>query len=218
MRLFRGEPSGQTAKERLRLVLLSDHLSLSPEIVDALKTDLLAVISRYVEVDEAGVDVTFEQREHEVAMLANIPIRSLKPRDELPKPVLATVTALPTAVQQAEPAPAVEQPAPPAQEPAPAAAAEMPLPKAETEAADAVDAVLEPPAVAEPVVAAEPGVAAEPPAVAPEPEAQPAPAPAAALTAKQRKRRKRRAARAAAQAVHGQPDPVQQPLGTSAQA
>jgi cell division topological specificity factor len=200
MRLFRGEPSGQTAKERLRLVLLSDHLSLSPEIVDALKTDLLAVISRYVEVDEAGVDVTFEQREHEVAMLANIPIRSLKPRDELPKPVLATVTALP------------------AQEPAPAAAAEMPLPKAETEAADAVDAVLEPPAVAEPVVAAEPGVAAEPPAVVPDPEAQPAPAPAAALTAKQRKRRKRRAARAAAQAVHGQPDPVQQPLGTSAQA
>ena len=195
MRLFRGEPSGQTAKERLRLVLLSDHLSLSPEIVDALKTDLLAVISRYVEVDEAGVDVTFEQREHEVAMLANIPIRSLKPRDELPKPVLATVTALP------------------AQEPAPAAAAEMPLPKAETEAADAVDAVLEPPAVA-----AEAGVAAEPPAVVPEPEAQPAPAPAAALTAKQRKRRKRRAARAAAQAVHGQPDPVQQPLGTSAQA
>ncbi len=31
------KPSGQTAKERLRLVLLSDHLSLSPEIVDALE-------------------------------------------------------------------------------------------------------------------------------------------------------------------------------------
>ncbi len=94
MRLFRGEPSGQTAKERLRLVLLSDHLALAPEVVEALKTDLLAVISRYVEVDEAHVDVTFEQREHEVAMLANIPIRSMKDRPA--RPTLAAVIALPT--------------------------------------------------------------------------------------------------------------------------
>ena len=95
-RLFRSEPSGRTAKERLRLVLLSDHLALSPDVVESLKTDLLGVISRYMEVDEQNVDVTFEQREHEVAMLANIPIRSMKPREELPKPALATVTPLPT--------------------------------------------------------------------------------------------------------------------------
>lgn len=95
MKLFRGESSGQTAKERLRLVLLSDHLALAPEVVEALKTDLLQVISRYVEVDEAHVDVTFEQREHEVAMLANIPIRSLKERPS--PPALATVTPLPVA-------------------------------------------------------------------------------------------------------------------------
>jgi len=95
MRLFRGEASGQTAKERLRLVLLSDHLALAPDVVDALRADLLSVISRYVEVDEAHVDVTFEQREHEVAMLANIPILSLKERPTPPS--LATVTALPVA-------------------------------------------------------------------------------------------------------------------------
>jgi cell division topological specificity factor len=95
MRLFRGEASGQTAKERLRLVLLSDHLALAPDVVDALRADLLSVISRYVEVDEANVDVTFEQREHEVAMLANIPILSLKERPA--SPALATVTPLPVA-------------------------------------------------------------------------------------------------------------------------
>jgi cell division topological specificity factor len=95
MRLFRGEASGQTAKERLRLVLLSDHLALAPDVVDALRADLLSVISRYVEVDEANVDVTFEQREHEVAMLANIPILSLKDRPAAPP--LATVTPLPVA-------------------------------------------------------------------------------------------------------------------------
>jgi cell division topological specificity factor len=77
-RLFRGEPSGAKAKERLRLVLLSDHIALAPDVIEALKTDLLEVISRYVEVDIEHVDVTFEQREHEVAMLASVPILSMK--------------------------------------------------------------------------------------------------------------------------------------------
>jgi cell division topological specificity factor len=86
--LFRPEPpSSTTAKERLRLVLLSDHLSLAPDVVESLKRDLLEVISRYVEIDPAHADVTFEQRESEVAMLANIPItgvrdRPLPPREE----------------------------------------------------------------------------------------------------------------------------------------
>lgn len=92
-RLFRPEPSGVKAKERLRLVLLSDHLALAPELVESMKTDLLEVISRYVNVDTEHVDVTFEQREHEIAMLANVPIVSVKTPDEraalasaLPKP------------------------------------------------------------------------------------------------------------------------------------
>ncbi len=74
-------PSGTTAKERLRLVLLSDHLSLAPDVVAALKKDLLAVISRYVTIDSAHADVTFEHRENEVAMLANIPITGVRERD-----------------------------------------------------------------------------------------------------------------------------------------
>ena len=85
-RLFRSEPSGRTAKERLRLVLLSDHLALAPEVVDAMKTDLREVISRYMEVDTQHVDVTFEQREHEVAMLANIPILAMNGRPSPPAP------------------------------------------------------------------------------------------------------------------------------------
>ncbi len=81
-------PSGTTAKERLRLVLLSDHLSLAPDVVESLKRDLLEVISRYVEIDPAHADVTFEQRESEVAMLANIPITGVRARE---RPVAAPV-------------------------------------------------------------------------------------------------------------------------------
>jgi cell division topological specificity factor len=85
-RFFGKPPSSATAKERLRLVLLSDHLSLAPDVVEALKHDLIEVISRYVDVDASNCDVTFEQREKQVAMLANIPILGMRARPKPPAP------------------------------------------------------------------------------------------------------------------------------------
>jgi cell division topological specificity factor len=86
-RFFNPEPSSVTARERLRLVLLSDHLALAPDVVESLKADLIAVISKYVDVDAAHCDVTFEQQESVVAMLANIPILGMKPPSRAPRPV-----------------------------------------------------------------------------------------------------------------------------------
>jgi cell division topological specificity factor len=73
-------PSGETAKERLRLVLLSDHLSLAPDVIESLKRDLLEVISRYVDIDPSHADVSFEQRDRELAMLASVPITGIRDR------------------------------------------------------------------------------------------------------------------------------------------
>ncbi len=84
-RFFGKPPSSATAKERLRLVLLSDHLSLAPDVVEALKHDLIEVISRYVDVDALNCDVTFEQQEKQVAMLANIPILGMRSRPTPPR-------------------------------------------------------------------------------------------------------------------------------------
>lgn len=76
-RLFGQPGSSATAKERLRLVLMTDHLELAPEMIEAMKRDLVDVISRYVEVDREKIDVTFERQERTLAMLANIPILSV---------------------------------------------------------------------------------------------------------------------------------------------
>lgn len=73
-KLFGQSGSSSTAKERLRLVLMTDHLELAPDMVEAMKRDLVDVISRYVEVDREKIDVTFEQQDKALAMLANIPI------------------------------------------------------------------------------------------------------------------------------------------------
>lgn len=93
LRFFRPAPSGVVAKERLRLVLLSDRINLAPEVVDQLRGDLIATISRYMEIDEVGLDVTFETRENDVALLANIPIKAIRARPLPPAiPVAETVT------------------------------------------------------------------------------------------------------------------------------
>jgi cell division topological specificity factor len=85
-KLFGTQTSSSVAKERLRLVLLSDHLALAPEVIEAMRRDLFDVISRYVEVDEAHSDVSFEHKEAGVAMLASIPILSLRAREKNEEP------------------------------------------------------------------------------------------------------------------------------------
>jgi cell division topological specificity factor len=76
-RLFGQSGSSSTAKERLRLVLMTDHLELSPELIEAMKRDLVDVISRHVEVDRDKIEVNFERQDSALAMLANIPILSV---------------------------------------------------------------------------------------------------------------------------------------------
>lgn len=85
-KLFGAPSSSSTAKERLRLVLMTDHLALAPEIIDDMKRDLIDVISRYVEVDRDKVEVSFEQEDRALAMLANIPITNVNRPSPPPPP------------------------------------------------------------------------------------------------------------------------------------
>jgi cell division topological specificity factor len=105
---FFGKPaSSTTAKERLRLVLLSDHLSLAPDVVEALKRDLVEVISRYVEVDTTNCDVSFEQQDKQVAMLANIPILGMRQSRPTPPAPPAAPPPTPPPARAPEPPPSL---------------------------------------------------------------------------------------------------------------
>ncbi|MBV8498879.1 MAG: cell division topological specificity factor MinE [Candidatus Eremiobacteraeota bacterium] len=76
-RLFGHQGSSATAKERLRLVLMTDHLELAPEMIETMKRELVDVISRHVEVDRDRIEVNFERQDRTLALLANIPILSV---------------------------------------------------------------------------------------------------------------------------------------------
>jgi cell division topological specificity factor len=73
-KLFAPTNSSQTAKERLRLVLMTDHLSLAPDMIEQMKRDFIEVIAKYVEVDRDKIEINFEQQDKALAMLANVPI------------------------------------------------------------------------------------------------------------------------------------------------
>ena len=75
-RLFgrRAPTSREIAKERLQLVLVHDRIKISPATLDKMKDELITVISRYVEIEADGVQVTFTQGRRESRLVADIPI------------------------------------------------------------------------------------------------------------------------------------------------
>jgi cell division topological specificity factor len=67
------ESSAKSAKERLQFILIHDRINLPPEQLRALKEEILAVISKYVAVDNDNVDIALQQRDRANMLVAEIP-------------------------------------------------------------------------------------------------------------------------------------------------
>lgn len=63
------------AKDRLKFVLLHDRADIPAPMMEQMRRDILAVLSRYVEIDEEALEVNLEQADTEMALVASIPIR-----------------------------------------------------------------------------------------------------------------------------------------------
>lgn len=84
MDLFKKKNSGDIAKDRLKLLLVSDRANCSPDVMEMIKNDIIQVISKYMEIDAEGLDIQITQTESEgnngnvPALYANIPIKDMK--------------------------------------------------------------------------------------------------------------------------------------------
>ncbi|MBX3049129.1 MAG: cell division topological specificity factor MinE [Anaerolineales bacterium] len=73
--LFGRKGSASTAKERLRLVLIHDRSTLAPGAMEALRDELVEVISRHVDVDPSQVRLELTQEGRSQRLLADIPLK-----------------------------------------------------------------------------------------------------------------------------------------------
>jgi cell division topological specificity factor len=73
--LGRSKPSSrEIAKDRLQLVLVQDRVNISPERMSALKDELIKIISKYVEIDQDGIDITLTKAGRRSRLTADIPV------------------------------------------------------------------------------------------------------------------------------------------------
>lgn len=66
--------SKDVAKERLRLVLIHDRTDISPVMMEALKADLIAVISEHLDIDQSGIEISLTENKGLSRLQATIPI------------------------------------------------------------------------------------------------------------------------------------------------
>jgi len=79
-------PSKDVARDRLKMILVTDRVDSSAHIMEMMKNDLLKVLQQYMYIDEHDFDVQICQTGHEEGdgssprLRADIPIKSMRRR------------------------------------------------------------------------------------------------------------------------------------------
>ncbi|MXV91869.1 MAG: cell division topological specificity factor MinE [Chloroflexi bacterium] len=90
----RNRGSGATAKDRLRFVLQHDRIHLPPERMEAMKREILAVIARYLVVDQDRVEIDLEQRDRRQSkLIAEVPFTGQQPANNAADAQLPAMSA-----------------------------------------------------------------------------------------------------------------------------
>ncbi|MEA3309702.1 MAG: cell division topological specificity factor MinE [Chloroflexota bacterium] len=78
MNLFRRRRNSDKniAAQRLQLVLSHDRANISPGMLEKLKDEIIAVISKHLAIESDQVRVNFQENQRETRLVADIPLKS----------------------------------------------------------------------------------------------------------------------------------------------
>ena len=71
---------GEIAAKRLTVIVTGDRTGIEPGMMDNIRREIIEVIKRYVEIDETQINLALENEDDSVALVANIPIRTVPRR------------------------------------------------------------------------------------------------------------------------------------------
>ena len=82
-RIFRKKTSGRVARDRLKILLISDRAGCSPEMLELIKKDIAGVISKYMNIDTKNMEIQISKsvsrgRGKNPTLYADIPILELR--------------------------------------------------------------------------------------------------------------------------------------------
>ncbi len=66
------------AKDRLKIVLIHDRTDISPQLLESLRSEIVDVLTKYMEIDTQKIEIDLDHDEHEVALVANVPVLRIK--------------------------------------------------------------------------------------------------------------------------------------------
>lgn len=76
--------SKEIAADRLKLILVHDRATISPDFLENIKSELLKTVSNYAEVDDGEIEIRLtnadEYNGSSPALVASIPIKKVKTR------------------------------------------------------------------------------------------------------------------------------------------
>ncbi len=80
--LFKRKSSREIAKDRLKILLISDRAGCSPDMLELIKQDIARVISKYMKIDANNMEIqisksTVRGRGKNPSLYADIPILDL---------------------------------------------------------------------------------------------------------------------------------------------
>ena len=70
--------SREKAKNRLQIVIMHDRTDISPELLENLRSEIIDVLTKYLEIDTQKIEINLDHDEHEVALVANVPVVRIK--------------------------------------------------------------------------------------------------------------------------------------------
>ena len=71
--------SSQVAKERLQIALVADRVKISPELLQTVKEEIIAVISKHFDIDREGMEVTLGEQHDR--LFCDIPMKRVRVRN-----------------------------------------------------------------------------------------------------------------------------------------